>query len=241
MSLTKNPPEVLDVEGCIKDELTPHAGTRYRFKVGNERLEFRDQEVGDPVPTGRQVLQAAGIRSVVDHLLFVMLENGTFAGVRLDELVDLIQRRVKWFVVFKGDRSYRFMLDDRRIEWGAVTISGHALRVLAGVAPAYGVWIERRGQPDRFLAAEDSVSLDAEIIERFRTGPIFTLCIEDQSHIWPDSTITTEEIAALGGWNPAEGVIEVDGNQNERQLTPGESVTLKSGVSFGKMIRWRRG
>ena len=123
MSLTKNPSEVLDVKGCIKDELTPHAGTRYRFKVGNERLEFRDQEVGDPVPTGRQVLQAAGIRSVVDHLLFVMLENGTFAGVRLDELVDLIQRRVKWFVVFKGDRSYRFMLDDRRIEWGSVTIS----------------------------------------------------------------------------------------------------------------------
>lgn len=223
------------------DGLRIPLGVRNRLKIGNERLEFRDREVDDPVPTGRQVLQAAGIRSVVDNLLFVMTENGTLAEVRLDETVDLIQRRVKWFVVFKGDRSYRLMLDDRRIEWGSVSISGHVLKVLAGVDPAYGVWIERRGQPDRFLADDDSVSLDAEAIERFRTGPIFMLRIEDQTCTWPDSTITTEEIAELGGWNPDEGVIEVDENQDERPLTPGETITLKLGVSFGKVLRWRRG
>ena len=240
MVIPKDRPEAADVEAGGRNGLRHPPGAPYRFKVGNEHLEFRDQTVGDPVPTGRQVLQAAGIRSVVDHLLFAMLEDGTLAEVRLDEPVDLVQRRVTWFVVFKSDRSYRFVLDDRRIEWGAATIRGHVLRVLAGVDATQGVWIERQAEPDRLVDDDESVSLGAEAIERFWTGPVFTLCIEDKTYTWPKNTITTEEIAALGGWDPAEGVIEVD-DQNERQLTPGEIISFKPGVSFGKMLRWRRG
>ena len=81
----------------------------------------------------------------------------------------------------------------------------------------------------------------AEDMERFRTAPSLLLCIEDQMHRWSKSTITTEEIAALGGWDPTEGVIEVDADQNERQLAPQEVVTPKPDLAYGKKLCWRRG
>lgn len=78
-------------------------------------------------------------------------------------------------------------------------------------------------------------------IERFKTKRRFVVCIEGEIHLWTRQTITTEEIAQLGGWDPNQGVIEVDENQNERTLEPGEEIELKPGFSFGKKICWKRG
>lgn len=65
--------------------------------------------------------------------------------------------------------------------------------------------------------------------------------IEGVEYQWEDATITTEEIANLGGWDPAIGVIEIDKDNNERTLQPGEVVELKPGHGFAKKIRWKRG
>ena len=65
--------------------------------------------------------------------------------------------------------------------------------------------------------------------------------IEGVEYQWEDATITTEEIANLGGWDPAVGVIEIDKENNERTLQPGEVVELKPGHGFAKKIRWKRG
>ncbi len=72
-------------------------------------------------------------------------------------------------------------------------------------------------------------------------GPKYFLCIEGTEFSWSNPTITTEEIAGLGGWDPALGVVEVDRDNNERTLAPGEVVELKPGHGFGKKIRWKRG
>lgn len=242
MSGVENSSEAVKVGAGTTNGLKAPPGGTYRLKVGNDRLEFSEHEVDDPVPTGRQVLEATGSRPVVDYLLFAMIESGVLAEVRMDETVNLVGGGVKWFVVFKSDRSYRFVLDDRRIEWGAVTIHGHVLKVLAGVdSPTRGVWLERQAHRDRLVADEEGVSLDADDIERFWTGPVFELRIEGMPYSWPRNTITTAEIAELGGWNPADGVIEVDEDQVERQLAPDETVTLHPGASFGKILRWKRG
>lgn len=65
--------------------------------------------------------------------------------------------------------------------------------------------------------------------------------IEGRIVTWSGQTITTEEIARLGGWDPAQGVIMVDRDNNEKILSPGERVEIKPGVGFGKRIRWKRG
>ena len=74
-----------------------------------------------------------------------------------------------------------------------------------------------------------------------RKGPKYFVNIEGTQHPWDRDTITTEEIADLGRWDPAIGVIEIDRDNNERTLQPGEVVELKPGHGFAKKIRFRRG
>jgi hypothetical protein len=69
----------------------------------------------------------------------------------------------------------------------------------------------------------------------------FELDVEGKTVAWTHSTITTEEIAGLGGWDAAQGVIMVDRENNERALNPSETIEIKPGMGFGKRIRWKRG
>jgi hypothetical protein len=77
--------------------------------------------------------------------------------------------------------------------------------------------------------------------EKMGEGPKFTLDIEGTLTPWDADTITTEQLAALGGWDIAQGVIMVDKDNNERTLKPGEAVDLKPGLGFSKKVRFRRG
>lgn len=72
-------------------------------------------------------------------------------------------------------------------------------------------------------------------------GPKYFLDIEGTIHDWDKDTITTEEIIQLGGWPPSQGVIEIDKDNNERTLKPGEVVELKPGHGFSKKVHWKRG
>ncbi len=63
--------------------------------------------------------------------------------------------------------------------------------------------------------------------------PKYILNIEGIEHQWHKDTITTEEIAVLGGWS-GEGVIEIDANNVERTLASGEVIKLKPGQGFAK-------
>ncbi len=77
--------------------------------------------------------------------------------------------------------------------------------------------------------------------EKRGRGPKYCVNIEGTEHDWPRDTITTEEIAELGGWDPAKGVQLIDRDQNERTLAPGEVVELTPGHSFCKKVRFVRG
>lgn len=72
-------------------------------------------------------------------------------------------------------------------------------------------------------------------------GPKYALDIEGSLKDWDQPTITTEQIIALGGWDPSQGAILIDADNNERTLQPGEVVELKPGLGFSKKIRFKRG
>lgn len=76
--------------------------------------------------------------------------------------------------------------------------------------------------------------------ERHSSPPYF-LDIEGKEIPWSSPTITTEEIARLGGWDVSNGVIEIDRDNNERTLAPEEVVPLKPGHGFAKKVKWKRG
>ena len=214
----------------------------FAIKVGNDALEFRDLDLIDPVPTGRQIIKAAGFGPVDEFLIFAVSHDHRLTEVKLDETVDIRGLNEESFLIFRNDRSWRGVINGNRFEWGACVISGHVLKWLVCVDPAtHSVWLELRDEPDRLINDDEQVSLSPAGLERFRTEPLIRVCLEDEFHPWPRPTITTEEIAALGGWDISLGVIEVDSDQNERTLSPDETIKLRPGVSFGKKLRFKRG
>lgn len=72
-------------------------------------------------------------------------------------------------------------------------------------------------------------------------GPQYTVNIEGRDYPWDSSTITTEQIATLGGWDASEGVVMIDKDNNEITLKAGQSIELKPGMGFAKKVRFRRG
>lgn len=73
-------------------------------------------------------------------------------------------------------------------------------------------------------------------------GPKYYLNIEGEKKPWGKDTITTEEIIKLGGWDPSLGAIIIDLKTNEeRTLQPGELIEIKSGMGYGKKIKFKRG
>lgn len=209
---------------------------------GDLRVRINDQRlrIADPVPTARQLLQAADLTPVDQYVLFLRLPDGDLESLRLDETVDLRARGVERFLAFESDRIFLLEIDGRRQEWGAAAVTGRALLRLAGKSPQhFGVWRLITGSDDLRIGLRESADLSEDGLERFRTA--YVLCIEGKELPWEQPTITTEQIAELGGWDVSQGVVEVDPDQNERTLKPGEVVNLKEGHRFGKKFQWKRG
>jgi hypothetical protein len=72
-------------------------------------------------------------------------------------------------------------------------------------------------------------------------GPKFSLDIEGEIKPWDKDTITTEEVIALGGWDPSQGAILIDKDNNEETLRPGQEIELKPGMGFSKKVHFKRG
>ncbi len=77
--------------------------------------------------------------------------------------------------------------------------------------------------------------------EQAQSGPKYLLNIEGNEIPWDQDTITTEQIAELGGWDISQGVVEIDKDNNERTLAPDEVIEIKPGHGFGKKHKWKRG
>lgn len=221
----------------------PNSHGPFRVEVAKADFDFHAVEVDDPKPTGRQLLEAAGSRPPEEHLIFQVLTDGALQERRLDETVELREKEANRFITFRSDRSFRVEVDERRFEWGNDQLTGTLAKQLVGVdTERTGVWLERRDEPDRFIKDTDIVKLDAKGVEKLRTGPVYLLWIEDKEVQWPKPTITTEQIAELGGWDPSLGVQQVDLATGEaRTLDPEEIVDLRKYRTFAKKIGWRRG
>ncbi len=164
--------QVEDVTECIATGRTPRATGPYRIRIGDADLNFRPARIEDPMPTGRQIMNAAEVRKLDEHMVFQVLQNGELEELRQDETVDLRTAKVERFIIFGGAASYRIDIDGRVVEWGAPAITGQVLKRLAGVdTTRYGVWLENRdGGQDRPIENNEIVRLDEAGLERFFTG-----------------------------------------------------------------------
>lgn len=214
-----------------------NAKTSYTVKIDATVYEHPS-----PAISGEELLALAGKSPERDFVIYLLLEDGDMESIRLNEVVDLQRSGIEEFRSFKSDVIYRLEVEGQPREWGARHITGRAIKRLAGLADAKqaGVW-QIKHDGNRLIGNNETVDLAHEGVERFRLGGRYSICLEGKVFEWSHDTITTEEIIALGGWEPSQGAVEVDKEQNERQLGAGEVVTLTQGHNFCKKQRFKRG
>lgn len=214
----------------------------WRIRIGDSALQFRAVVVLDPVLTGAQILAAAGVRDSVEHLVYQMLASGLLEEIHPEETTDIRDGRAARFVVFRSDRSFRLLVDDRAFDWGANHISGATLRALAKREEAgLVVWQDLRGQSDLLVLDEDLVDLNAPGVERFHVR-------ECEFEIIVNGTQETVNVPRLSYWDvvklgfpnakPEDNMIyTIDYSagpyQNpEGALSDGREVRIKNGMKF---------
>lgn len=183
--------------------LHPRPGGGFRLQIGDPELNFRTVEIADPVPTGRQILDAAGARPAEDYLVIALLPNGATETLRLDETYDLRARGAERVVMFKTDRTFFFEIDRQEREWGAAKISGRVVKLLANVDPAkHDLYQEVKGE-DPLIPDDGIIDLGGQGRERFYT--IVTHTTEGLAVLPPGDRTHLEargiayEVAAEGG------------------------------------------
>lgn len=143
----------------------------FRIQFAQDSLNFRDLEVGDPVPLGRQILAKGGLNPNGDYSLFAILDSGEFEDIRLDEPFDLRARGAERFVAFQTDRDFKFTVQGNQAEWGKPAIPGGVLYALAKPAAGEAVFLEVRGGVDRQIEQDELLDLTEPGVERFITAP----------------------------------------------------------------------
>jgi len=145
-------------------------------------------------------------------------------------------------------RRFAIRIDEQKFTITDPEPSGRFLLGLVGKTPETHLLTQIIvGADDELIGPDERVDLRQPGRERFTVVRRECDCVEVKLDIegklieWHEPTITAEQIAELGGWNISEGVVLIDEDQNERQLQPGEVVSLVDGLCFSRKVRFRRG
>ena len=238
-----------DIGDAIREGRPLRDVAAYRIRFGLEGITFRNIDVPDPVPTGRQILDSAGLDRRSDYLLYALLASGDFEDIRLDETVDLRGKGAERFIAFKSDRDFKFALNDRQMAWGRPELLGSVLYDLAEASPEDAIFLEVRGGEDRLIESDDRINLDAPGIERFITAPRpnkgYVIVVNAVEETVPDKRVTFEQIVKLSHPNaPAETNVKFSmtyrnaaSHPHAGELGEGGSVDVKKHGSIFNVTR----
>lgn len=153
----------------MNTDMTP--GT-HRILIADQRLDFQPAAVADPVPTGREIIAAASHRDPEQFIVLQQLPAGDLEELRLNEHTDLRTRGVEKFIVVRGDRSFRLVMESERQEWPVALINAPTLKRLGGKEfDEVAVFLERTDKADLELEDDEFVDLAQPGVERFYFRP----------------------------------------------------------------------
>lgn len=232
-----------DVGEAIAEGRALRSARAYRIRFAHDGLDFTPIMISDPVPLGRQILEAAELDPRKGYSLFAILGPGDFEDIRLDEPFDLRGNGAERFIAFLTDRDYKFEMNGREMRWGKPAISGRELAKLAKPRPDEAVFLDVRGGTDRMIEPSELIDLSAAGIERFLTAPRPPLEIEiivnTRKKLVRGPTITFEEIVALAFPGPHDPNVVFSMTYRKAASIPhsGElgqdgSITIKQGTVF---------
>lgn len=199
-----NTEELLDYDDlgdALREGRALRPARGYRFLLAQGDLNFQSRQVSDPVPLGRQLLEAGALDPRDGYSLVAILPSGDFEDVRLNEPFDLREHGAERFIAFKTDRDFKLTLNDDELRWGKPVISGAILYGLAKPADGEGVLLEVPGGEDRLIEHNQLIDLTGPGIERFITAPkppsIFEIIVNSRPRTLNARTVTFEQIVQL--------------------------------------------
>lgn len=190
-----------DVGDALREGRSLRPARGYRFLLAQGDLNFISRQVSDPVPLGRQLLEAADLDPRKGFSLFAILPSGSFEDVRLDEPFDLRERGAERFIAFMTDRDFKLTLNGDELRWGKPVISGAVLYGLANPGEGEAVFLEVPGGEDRLIEKSELIDLNEPGIERFITAPkrpvTFEIVVNARARTVEARTVTFEQIVQL--------------------------------------------
>lgn len=235
--------EFEDIGEAIREGRALRPASSYRIQFALENIDFRPVAVADPIPLGRQILEAAGLEPDRGYSLFAIVENGDFEDIRLDELFDLRGAGAERFVAFLTDRDFKFEVDSHEQRWGKPTISGQVLAALAKPGPDEAVFLEVRGGTDLLVEPAMLIDLTVPGVERFftaqRPSVEIEIVVNTRARLVRGPTVTFEQIVELAFPGPHDANVVFSMTYRKAASTPhaGELgahgvVTIKKGTIF---------
>jgi hypothetical protein len=217
------------------------AGNSFTAQIADESFQFRDVVFDDRKVTGTQIAEAAGAYPATDYVVLHHLPNREIETIRPTELVDL--KTTPRLFVIKGDGTDRFFVDGLSLEWPRKSLTGSAIKWLAGKDEDLELLLERVDQPDKVIDDDDEVRIGAPGVEKFHTRPAqvkVTIIVNTRPKPWTKKRISFAEVVALAYPTPPAGenivytVGYFDGppNRPEGSLTDGESVRVRDQMVF---------
>lgn len=196
-----NTEELLDYDDlgdALREGRALRPARGYRFLLAQGDLNFQSRVVSDPVPLGRQLLEAAALNPRDGYSLVAILPSGDFEDVRLNEPFDLRERGAERFIAFQTDRDFKLTLNDNELRWGKPVISGTILYNLVKPGEGEGVFFEVPGGEDRLVEYGDLIDLTQPGIERFITARLtFEIIVNSRPRTVNARTVSFEQIVQL--------------------------------------------
>lgn len=187
-----------DLGDAVREGRALRPARGYRFLLAQGDLNFQSRQVSDPVPLGRQLLEAAALDPRDGYSLVAILPSGDFEDVRLNEPFDLRERGAERFVAFLTDRDFKLTLNDDELRWGKPVISGTVLYGLAKPGDGEGVFLEVPGGEDRLIESGELIDLTQPGIERFITArKTFEIIVNSRPRTVNARPVTFEQIVQL--------------------------------------------
>jgi hypothetical protein len=187
-----------DLGDALREGRALRPARGYRFLLAQGDLNFQSRQVSDPVPLGRQLLEAGALDPRDGYSLFAILPSGDFEDVRLNEPFELRKRGAERFVAFMTDRDFKLTLNNDELRWGKPVISGAVLYGLAKPGDGEAIFLKVAGGEDRLIEPSELIDLTQPGIERFITTPkTFEIIVNSRSRTVNARTVTFEQIVQL--------------------------------------------
>ena len=237
------PQEIEDVGNAIREGRSLNTAVAYRIQFAEGDLNFKPVTVPDPIPLGRQILAAGGLKPSPEVSLFAILASGDFEGVRLDEPFDLRAHGAERFIAFVTDHDYKATVNGAQIEWGKRVISGTVLYKLSEAGDDQAVFLSVPGGTDQLIDPEGLVDLDSPGVEHFITAPKprpeVEIIVNARKRIVSDPDVTFEQIVQLAfPGAPETNVVfsmtyrHAKSKPHQGELGIGGVITVKKGTTF---------